>query len=281
MRWNARITANTCAVLIEPIQGEGGVNVPPDGYLQRVRSLCRERDVLFVADEVQTGFGRTGDMFACDHEGVSPDVLIVGKALGGGYYPVSATLASDELMRLFEPGDHGSTFGGNPLASAVADAALDVIVSEDLAGARAARGRRNRAWTASDRLAVDREDSRPRLADRHRADGCRRTALAKRCSSAASPPRIRTATSCGSLRRSSSTTTPLLTSSSASRTPSEPSTAALDTPPAGRDMVGEPKQRLVPLTGCPRAIRSSLEELSAGSTVGLLRQRLFHLEMNT
>ncbi len=126
------LNANTCAVLIEPIQGEGGVNVPPDGYLQRVRSICRERDVLFVADEVQTGFGRTGDMFGCDHEGVRPDVLIVGKALGGGYYPVSATLANDELMRLFAPGDHGSTFGGNPLASAVADATLDVIVSEDL-----------------------------------------------------------------------------------------------------------------------------------------------------
>ncbi len=132
------INANTCAVLIEPIQGEGGVNVPPDGYLQRVRSLCRQREVLFVADEVQTGFGRTGDMFACDHEAVKPDVLVVGKALGGGYYPVSAALASEELMRLFQPGDHGSTFGGNPLASAVADAALDVIVSEDLA-ARARR----------------------------------------------------------------------------------------------------------------------------------------------
>lgn len=132
------LTANTCAVLIEPIQGEGGVNVPPDGYLQRVRSLCREREVLFVADEIQTGFGRTGDMFACDHEDVKADVLVVGKALGGGYYPVSAALASEELMGLFQPGDHGSTFGGNPLASAVADAALDVIVSEELA-ARARR----------------------------------------------------------------------------------------------------------------------------------------------
>ena len=176
--WNARINANTCAVLIEPIQGEGGVNVPPDGYLQRVRSLCRERDVLFVADEVQTGFGRTGDMFGCDHEGVRPDVLVVGKALGGGYYPVSATLASDELMRLFQPGDHGSTFGGNPLASAVADAALDVIVSEDLAGARAPRGRCNRARTAGDRLAVDRANSRPRLADRRRAEIAGTSALA-------------------------------------------------------------------------------------------------------
>jgi ornithine--oxo-acid transaminase len=132
------ISANTCAILIEPIQGEGGVNVPPPGYLRRARELCNERNVLFVADEVQTGFGRTGDMFGCDHEGVKPDVLIVGKALGGGYYPVSAALASDDLMRLFQPGDHGSTFGGNPLASAVADATLDVIVSEDLP-ARAAR----------------------------------------------------------------------------------------------------------------------------------------------
>jgi ornithine--oxo-acid transaminase len=132
------IRANTCAILIEPIQGEGGVNVPPPGYLRRARELCNERNVLFVADEVQTGFGRTGDMFGCDHEGVKPDVLIVGKALGGGYYPVSAALANDDLMRLFQPGDHGSTFGGNPLASAVADAALDVIVSEDLP-ARAAR----------------------------------------------------------------------------------------------------------------------------------------------
>lgn len=132
------MSANTCAILIEPIQGEGGVNVPPDGYLRRVRDLCSDRNVLFVADEVQTGFGRTGDLFACDHERVKPDILIVGKALGGGYYPVSAALANDDVMQLFAPGDHGSTFGGNPLASAVADAALDVIVSENLA-ARARR----------------------------------------------------------------------------------------------------------------------------------------------
>jgi ornithine--oxo-acid transaminase len=132
------IGANTCAILIEPIQGEGGVNVPPDGYLRRASELCTDRNVLFVADEVQTGFGRTGDMFACDHEGVKPDVLVVGKALGGGYYPVSAALANDDLMQLFGPGDHGSTFGGNPLASAIGEAALEVIVSEDLA-ARARR----------------------------------------------------------------------------------------------------------------------------------------------
>jgi ornithine--oxo-acid transaminase len=127
------LTPETCAVLIEPIQGEGGVNVPPAGYLKRVWALCREHEALLLADEVQTGFGRTGDLFACDYEGVKPDVLIVGKALGGGYYPVSAALASEELMSLFQPGDHGSTFGGNPLACAVADAALDVIVSENLA----------------------------------------------------------------------------------------------------------------------------------------------------
>ena len=132
------INPNTCAILIEPIQGEGGVNVPAAGIPATRALALQERDVLFIADEVQTGFGRTGEMFGCDHENVKPDVLIVGKALGGGYYPVSAALANDELMGLFQPGDHGSTFGGNPLASAVADAALDVIVSEDLP-ARAAR----------------------------------------------------------------------------------------------------------------------------------------------
>lgn len=127
------ITPNTCAILIEPIQGEGGVIVPPDGFLKRAWALCKEHNVLFVADEIQTGFGRTGDLFACNYDNITPDVLIVGKALGGGYYPVSAVLANDALMSLFGPGDHGSTFGGNPLASAVAQAALDVIVDEKLA----------------------------------------------------------------------------------------------------------------------------------------------------
>jgi ornithine--oxo-acid transaminase len=142
------INSNTCAVLVEPIQGEGGVNVPPDGYLKRAWALCREHDVLFMADEIQTGLGRTGELLACDYERVKPDVLILGKALGGGFYPVSATLASDALMRLFQPGDHGSTFGGNPLASAVAQAALEVIVSEKLpararyAGAKVMQGLR-------------------------------------------------------------------------------------------------------------------------------------------
>lgn len=127
------ITPNTCAILIEPIQGEGGVVVPPEGFLKRAWALCKEHNVLFLADEIQTGFGRTGDLFACDFDNITPDVLIVGKALGGGYYPVSAILANDALMSLFEPGDHGSTFGGNPLASAVAEAALDVIIDEKLA----------------------------------------------------------------------------------------------------------------------------------------------------
>ena len=129
----AAINENTCAILIEPIQGEGGVIVPPDGFLKRAWGLCREHRVLFMADEIQTGFGRTGELFACDHESVKPDVLIVGKALGGGYYPVSAVLASRDLMLLFRPGEHGSTFGGNPLGSAVALASLDVIVDENLA----------------------------------------------------------------------------------------------------------------------------------------------------
>lgn len=142
------MTAETCAVLVEPIQGEGGVNVPPDGFLKRASELCRERRALLIADEIQTGLGRTGDLFACQHDGVRPDILLAGKALGGGYYPVSATLADAPLMGLFRPGEHGSTFGGNPLACAVAQAALDVIVDEHLpakaryAGAKIVQGLR-------------------------------------------------------------------------------------------------------------------------------------------
>ncbi|MBV9272045.1 MAG: ornithine--oxo-acid transaminase [Candidatus Eremiobacteraeota bacterium] len=145
----AAITPQTCAILIEPIQGEGGVNVPPDGYLKRAWGLCKEHAVLFMADEIQTGFGRTGDLFASQHEAVKPDVLIVGKALGGGFYPVSAALADRKLMSLFRPGEHGSTFGGNPLACAVAEAAIDVIVEENLvsraryAGEKILRGLRH------------------------------------------------------------------------------------------------------------------------------------------
>ena len=128
----ATITPNTCAFLVEPIQGEAGVIVPPPGYLADAARICRAHDVLFVADEIQSGLGRTGKLFACMHENVRPDVLIVGKALSGGFYPVSAVLASREVMGVFDPGDHGSTFGGNPLACAIARTALDVIVEENL-----------------------------------------------------------------------------------------------------------------------------------------------------
>ncbi|HEV3156718.1 MAG TPA: ornithine--oxo-acid transaminase [Candidatus Baltobacteraceae bacterium] len=130
----------TCAFMIEPIQGEGGVHVPPAGYLEAAAALCRARNVLFVAEEVQTGFGRTGDRFAVDHHGIVPDLFVVGKALGGGYYPVAGVLGSRALLKLFGPGDHGSTFGGNPLACAVASASLDVIVEERLAERARERG---------------------------------------------------------------------------------------------------------------------------------------------
>jgi ornithine--oxo-acid transaminase len=117
---------------VEPIQGEGGVVVPVDGYLGCTAHLCREHGIAFMADEIQTGLGRTGRLFACDWEDVKPDVLIVGKALGGGVYPVSAAIADDELMEVFRPGDHGSTFGGNPLGAAVGRASLRVILDEKL-----------------------------------------------------------------------------------------------------------------------------------------------------
>jgi ornithine--oxo-acid transaminase len=128
----AAITSNTAAFLVEPIQGEGGVVLPPDGFLRDSAKLCMDNQVLFVADEIQTGLGRTGKLFACDWEDVHPDMLIVGKALSGGLYPVSAAIADDEIMGVFSPGDHGSTFGGNPLGAAIAMAALSVIVDEGL-----------------------------------------------------------------------------------------------------------------------------------------------------
>lgn len=127
------ITPNTAAVMLEPIQGEGGVLIPPAGYLKKVAEICKQNNVLFMADEIQTGLGRTGKLFACEHEGVRPDVMIIGKALSGGFYPVSAVLADKALLGLFTPGEHGSTFGGNPLAAAVARAALKVIRDEKLA----------------------------------------------------------------------------------------------------------------------------------------------------
>lgn len=126
------ITPKTCAFLVEPIQGEAGILVPPEGYLRQVAEICRENNVLLMLDEIQSGLGRTGKMFAYMHEGITPDVLILGKALAGGYYPVSVVLSSCEVLSVFRPGDHGSTFGGNPLACAIARAALRVIVDEDL-----------------------------------------------------------------------------------------------------------------------------------------------------
>jgi ornithine--oxo-acid transaminase len=132
---------NVAGFMVEPIQGEAGVVVPDDGYLRRAKALCKEANVLFIADEVQTGIGRTGKLLACEHEGVRPDILILGKALSGGVFPVSAVLCDDEIMLTIRPGEHGSTFGGNPLACAVAMAALEVVRDEDLAGRAEALGK--------------------------------------------------------------------------------------------------------------------------------------------
>ena len=125
--------SNVAGFLVEPIQGEAGVYVPEDGYIKKAYDLCKEKNVLFIADEVQTGIARTGKLLACDHENVRPDVLILGKAISGGVYPVSAVLADDEVMLTIKPGEHGSTFGGNPVAAKVAIAALDIVKDENLA----------------------------------------------------------------------------------------------------------------------------------------------------
>jgi len=126
------ITPNTCAFLVEPIQGEAGIVVPPAGFLRETWEACRAHNVLFMADEIQSGLGRTGKLFTYMHEGIRPDLVIIGKALSGGFYPVSAVLASKEVLGVFKPGDHGSTFGGNPLACAIARAALRVLVDEKM-----------------------------------------------------------------------------------------------------------------------------------------------------
>ena len=126
------INENTVGFLVEPIQGEGGVIIPDKGYLKECYNICKKNKVLFIADEIQTGLGRAGRLFACDYEKVRPDIVIVGKALSGGYYPVSAILCDKRIMNVLHPGDHGSTFGGNPLASAISIAALEVIVKERL-----------------------------------------------------------------------------------------------------------------------------------------------------
>ncbi|MFC1660166.1 ornithine--oxo-acid transaminase [Gemmatimonadota bacterium] len=149
--FEAALTENTVGFLVEPIQGEGGVVVPPEGYLADTAALCRDRGVAFMADEIQTGLGRTGRLFCCEWEDVRPDVLIVGKALGGGVYPVSAAIADDEFMAVFRPGDHGSTFGGNPLGAAVARASLRVIVEERLSERSAELG----AWFMDELRAIE------------------------------------------------------------------------------------------------------------------------------
>ena len=138
----AAMTANTCAVLIEPIQCEAGVLMPPDGFLAALSALCTEQRVLLIADEIQTALGRTGTMFACDHDGVTPDMYVLGKALSGGFYPVSAVVSRREVLGVFGPGSHGSTFGGNPLGCAVARTALRVLQDEHLVKRSAEHG----AW---------------------------------------------------------------------------------------------------------------------------------------
>ncbi|HLB90090.1 MAG TPA: ornithine--oxo-acid transaminase, partial [Terriglobales bacterium] len=126
------ITPNTCAFLVEPIQGEAGIIIPPDGFLKQAAEICHQNRVLLMTDEIQSGLGRTGKLFAYMHERITPDVLIVGKALAGGFYPVSAVLASREILGVYKPGDHGSTFGGNPLGCAIARAALRVLIEEKM-----------------------------------------------------------------------------------------------------------------------------------------------------
>jgi len=128
----AAMTSNTCAVMLEPIQAEAGILIPSPGFLKGVQALCREHNALLIADEIQTGLGRTGKMFAFQHDNIEPDVIIVGKALSGGFYPVSAVMADDEVMGVFHPGDHGSTYGGNPLGSALAVTALQILEDEKL-----------------------------------------------------------------------------------------------------------------------------------------------------
>ncbi|MEH7076403.1 ornithine--oxo-acid transaminase [Neobacillus drentensis] len=127
------ITPNTAAFLIEPIQGEAGIVIPPEGFMEAAYELCKENNVLFIADEIQAGLARTGKMFACEWEGITPDMYILGKALGGGVFPISCVVANKDILGVFNPGSHGSTFGGNPMACAVSIAALDVLLDEKLA----------------------------------------------------------------------------------------------------------------------------------------------------
>ncbi len=136
----AAINSNTAAFLVEPIQAEAGINMPPPGYLKEAKKICEEHNVLFIADEIQTGLGRTGKLFACDHEQVTPDIQVIGKSLGGGYYAISAALSFREILGIFKPGEHGSTFGANPLACAVAREAIKVLQEGDMIDNAAAQG---------------------------------------------------------------------------------------------------------------------------------------------
>ena len=150
----AAIDETTVAVLLEPIQGEGGVIIPPEGFLREVRALCDETDVLMVADEIQSGLGRSGTTFACDHEGVVPDIYILGKALGGGLYPVSAIAADHHVLDVITPGSHGSTFGGNPLAAAIGSEVVAMLQTGEFQAARRRRSARgstpaSRRWSAT------------------------------------------------------------------------------------------------------------------------------------
>lgn len=136
----AAINPNTAAFLVEPIQAEAGINIPPEGYIKRAKEICEKHNILFIADEIQTGLGRTGKLFACSHEGVRPDILVTGKSLGGGCYAISAVLSPRTILGLFKPGEHGSTFGANPLACAVAREALSVLVEEEMVENSAEQG---------------------------------------------------------------------------------------------------------------------------------------------
>lgn len=136
----AAINPNTAAFLVEPIQAEAGINIPPEGYMKRAKEICEKHNILFIADEIQTGLGRTGKLFACSHEGVRPDILVIGKSLGGGCYAISAVLSPRTILGLFKPGEHGSTFGANPLACAAAREALCVLVEEEMVENSAEQG---------------------------------------------------------------------------------------------------------------------------------------------
>ncbi|MGC8747147.1 MAG: aminotransferase class III-fold pyridoxal phosphate-dependent enzyme, partial [Candidatus Saccharicenans sp.] len=136
----AAITPNTAAFLVEPIQAEAGILIPPEGFLKKAKEICEKNNVLFIADEIQTGLGRVGKLFACDYEGIKPDMMVIGKSLGGGGYAISAVLSSQEILGVLKPGEHGSTFGGNPLACAVAREALRIIQEEHLVENAAEKG---------------------------------------------------------------------------------------------------------------------------------------------